>query len=225
MRASVQKSCRWLANLAQRSVPANRHCTVARRMLGAELLESRNAPGVMLPASAALTSFSDGGEYTDPLFEESQRIETRMSDRSAAIATSIEPLFSAEDFVDALRETESLSQQNQSQLETARQATEFRTPFDLAAVNSAFESFTAYRIETLMFLADSFMPPPVIHPVEPPTEEPQEISLPTVGMPLETPSGDVGSTVPLTPQLPEEIPPPVIQPVIMDPDSEHNQPN
>jgi uncharacterized protein GlcG (DUF336 family) len=86
-------------------------------------------------------------------------------------------------------------------------------------------------------------PPPMIQPVitdpdsehnPPSTEPPTE---PVVAPPVEEPNGETASEAPTAPATQEpneepataeetsEVPPPVIQPVIMDTDSEHNQPS
>jgi uncharacterized protein GlcG (DUF336 family) len=244
----MQRARTWLADFARQ--PAARRSRVApRRLLMPELLESRNAPGAMLPLPPMLGSFAGEDTDSDPLFKESQRAEVRTYYRSDAVFSSPQLHFSIENFIAALRAAEAAGEQSQKQLDTARRATEFRPTAEIAAVNRAMESFVANDIASL-FMAD-LVPPPVIRPVEPPEEEPTEEpeppsapeaiaeptptgsestggSAPVAGAPA-VPREDASDPVPAMPAQPAEEPgelsPPMIQPVIMDPESEHNQPS
>jgi hypothetical protein len=206
-----------------------------------ELLESRNAPGAMLPLPAVLGEFTSAEPSGGALFAEPPAGADRISYRSDARSSPALHL-SVENFVNALRTAEAKGRWGQTRIETARQSTELRTPAQIAAVNSALESFSLNNLAAIPL--NILVPPPVIQPVEPPDEEPASPSLPStpeaIAEPTPTGTTSDGASgpsrgAPLTPgteaavppvviPAEPETPPPVIQAVITDRDSEHNQP-
>lgn len=275
MRANIERAQTWLADFARRAGSARRLRIAPRRLLMPELLEHRNAPGAMLPVPAMFGSLAESDNATS-LYAEPPHTEVQVY-RTSGIESSRGLHFSIENFVDALRAAEISARQSQTRLEANRQATEFRTPTQLAAVNTAFESLFTSDLESLLMNA-ALVAPLVIQPVEPPIEEPpveetqvepepasapEAIAEPTptgnpstggtapttgastapspVGTltpplitqpvfvdPVDPPADteQLSATPPATPEPVEEVPvevPPMTQPVIMDPESEHNQ--
>jgi hypothetical protein len=215
---------------------ASRGEQTSRRLVMPELLESRNAPGALLPLPVFWNAFA--GDLQDaglPIIEDlSQQTEGQTYYRTDLVSMSLTNPISSENITNVFRPGEATDQLTQIKIDTARQTTEFRTPEQLQVVNSAFASFSLNDIALVPI--NPQLPPPVIHPAEPsegesqeeshlPNDSPKEIAEtpPVVTQPVITdPTSEHnlqnGATENLTP-------PPVIQPVITDPESEHNQPS
>ena len=249
----------WLTDLRRPTGAPNRQSRLARRLLRPELLENRYAPTGMIPLELMAALVSDESERIDSLDDKSPRTEIRAYYRRDASWTAPEWHNSIPDSLAVLHESEPDHQQAQKHADASRQMTEFRTPDEIAAINSVFESFKPRDIGILTWVGE-LVPPPVIQPVEPLDSQPRpelglepvETLLPTPGkiiggealvsessgnLPNDTLPGNLSGTENLAENLtgdpvstdgvqgPAEIPPPVIQPVIMDPESEHNQPS
>jgi hypothetical protein len=229
MRVIMHKRRTWLANHSHRVIPAEPHYTASRRLSMPEQLEGRNAPSAMLALLPVFGASVVVDDNKNLLLAEPPRPEAQTYYRSNANPTPPVQPFSIENFVNALRAAELEGQQGQTHIDTARQATEFRTPAQIAAVSMAFDSFEATDYRSIFFDA-RLIPPPIIHPVEPPEEEPEPLTTPeAITTPL-PPENAVDShpamEVPVsTDEEADVTPPPVIQPVITAPESEHNQPS
>jgi hypothetical protein len=198
----------------------------SRRLLMPELLESRNAPGALFPLPAVFGAF-----VTDLGGDEQLNIESLYRPtaettyyRSDSLPTSATLLVSSESLANVLREAESHGRLTQTTIDIARQATVFRSPTQLLAVNAAFESYSLNDLNLVPI--NPQLPPPVIQPIEPPdSQTPDDQSLDGTDLPSDS-GANTDTTPPVTTTDPaSETPPLVTQPVITDPESEHNQPN
>jgi|GEM_PF-1090895 len=224
-----------------------------------ERLESRHAPGAMLPLLPLFSSAGESGDEPAAEFVTVERRSVRYDYRGEALARSPELHFSIQNFIEALRADEAASQPHHVQRQIVPPVTESRIPAQLAAISKAFESLLDEEPVA------PEVPPPVIQPVEPgPEPEPAASGSGTVAEPTPTGSEDTqgsGAVVALpvseavAPVVPVEesdivredaskgeretasvvvvanegqvveVPPVMIQPVITDPESEHNQPS
>ncbi len=160
-----------------------------------ERLESRNAPGVLLPMPGLLGDFGDSGE--DSAHFSTERPEDRTYYRTDSLARSPELHFSIQNFIETLRAEEAANQSNQSATQVARQATEFQLSNESAAFHRAIETlfsdeFAPRFLPVMPAIPE--VPPPVIHPVEPGPEpdEPPPSNSEAIADP--TPTGSEGSS-------------------------------
>lgn len=214
-----------------------------RRLLQPELLEGRHAPSGVIPFEV-MTALVADDRIGNWVADESQQTDLRGTYRRGIGSMAPEWHAPLEDFTVALRASDLEAEQSGQYAGAARQTAEARTPAEMAAFNSAFESLGS----GILTWVGELIPPPVIQPVEPPELQPQPapgtqpdeplLSLPADGVndeapmshPIENvPESGVSSPAPQTPNEAVnpgvELPPMLIQPVIMDPESEHNQPS
>jgi hypothetical protein len=187
----------------------SRHDQTSRRLVMPELLESRNAPGALLPLPVLWDLFAADTSDAGPPLARGLSLSREESTyyRSDLISTASVPHLANASLANTWLAAETNDQPTQVKVDIARQATEFRTPAQLLAVNTAFASFSLNDVALVPI--NPQLPPPVIHPVEPPDGKTQDAhNLP------DNSSEEAAVT-----------PPRITQPVIMDPESEHNQPN
>ena len=239
----------WLADLVRTSHRSN--CT-PRRIVAPERLESRNAPGALLPL---LSSPLEGDTHSPEELEHDaaenrQVIYVYQAEYSNRPESTFD--FSFERAANSFFGQQYFNQQPNAaspRIEIAQP----RIPYETAVLDKAFEMLSEGGIGESEELPPPLIQPVIMDPASPhnrPDLQPVPISPPAytgTGSPptaASSPSGTIQIDVssPLTPpqevvpplvlppnvtapeQQPAEIPPPVIQPVIMDPDSDHNIP-
>ncbi|QEG34017.1 hypothetical protein [Bythopirellula goksoeyrii] len=213
-----------------------------RRIVAPERLESRIAPGVMLPLFGPVFDDSDSSSRGDA--ESTSTVRVACHYYLDEVETSTIPAQIVHSF--DIEETEAIE-------ETPVTALSFTTvrpriPYEVAALDSAFESL-GYELESILDeLPTRLIQPVIMDPTSPHNQEEDpetpvtdtttvasstNLDLELIAAPI--PVGNVRADV-STPvmssnevnvpgELPAELGPRIIQPVIMDPESEHNVPN
>ena len=182
---------KWLADWSHGvHIPCHPHSP--RRIVAPERLESRIAPGVMLPLFGS--QFDGEGSLADE--GESSAAHQREAChyyRAEAVAPAIEERLVAPLFVEKI-----LAEDKTFDFVPAVCIPESRVPYEIAVLDAAFESFSDDTGSI-----ESELPPLLIQPVITDPASPHN-------------QGELGA-------LP--LPPPMIQPVITDPNSEFNDPS
>lgn len=191
----MNRKRKWLVDLWQRTGNPYR---CPRRIVSPERLESRNAPGVMLPLFGATFDGVGNLDVESETTFARERAETqgfRSSYYSAAVAPSPAMSMAVAPFVE-----EQLSSEFTAAVPLQPAESQIRVPDEIAALDAAFESFSSGLNRGLSELSQRLIQPVIMDPASPHNqEEPAHIAV------------DLG--------------PRIIQPVIMDPESEHNVPN
>ncbi len=247
------QSQQWLAELSGGAIRSRGSYCAPRRLLMPERLEHRNAPSALLPLLTMLSSASEFESSENYAFQETERRGLAYYYQSPATTDSHDIDFLMQQVFDAWQVEESTRQEWSVQQPLKLETFESRIPQDLVALNAVFASLGENPTEEPPRVIQPVEPGPEPEPlaVQQPMQGPNSSVIPsesTVDAPneasdslpvdfisepptVESPSNpviDLSEKQHTSPDVPNDSiadAPPVIQPVITDPESEHNQPS
>ncbi len=216
----MNRKRKWLVDLLQRTGNPYRR---PRRIVSPERLESRNAPGVMLPLFGS--TFDGAGNLagesdTTSARERSEGRVFRYSYYSEAVAPRPEMSMAIAPFVEELRSSELTSA---VPLNTGE--SQIRVPYEIAALDAAFASYSAGLNRGLSELSQRLIQPVIMDPASPHNqEEPAPIPVAEVNSPhssagtgsgavsTPTPTGNVRTDVSAPLPAPKQVVVPIVLP-------------